>query len=72
MAVNVTMDQCDSCGTCISVCPANALMLLTETLIVDSNRCTGCGICVAVCPFGALNLVPSATTPSGMAGIDHG
>jgi Fe-S-cluster-containing hydrogenase component 2 len=72
MAVNIVSDQCDYCGTCISVCPANALMLLSETLSVDSKRCTGCGICVAVCPFGALNLVPSGTASSGMTGVDHG
>ena len=48
------------------------LMLLTETLIVDTKRCTGCGTCVAVCPFGALKLVPSGTAPSDMTGIDHG
>jgi|WetSurMetagenome_2_1015567.scaffolds.fasta_scaffold398514_2 ferredoxin len=72
MTVDIARDHCDYCGTCISVCPANALMLLTETLTVDSKRCTGCGVCVAVCPFGALKLVLSGTAPSDMTGIDHG
>jgi ferredoxin len=56
MAVLVKMDQCDRCGTCISVCPSNALMLLTEILVVNAKRCTRCGTCVAVCPVGALHL----------------
>jgi ferredoxin len=71
MAVNITMETCDRCGTCISVCPVNALMLLTEMLVVDAARCTGCGVCVSVCPFGALVVSPNASSPS-KAGADHG
>ncbi|MBN1129771.1 MAG: 4Fe-4S binding protein [Chitinispirillaceae bacterium] len=65
MAVEVIMEKCDRCGTCISVCPANALMLLTEILVVDKGRCTRCGACVAICPFGALRL-------GRLSGSDHG
>lgn len=57
MKTDINNDTCDRCGVCISVCPANALRLLTASLIVDSGRCTGCGSCVKVCPFGALTLV---------------
>jgi ferredoxin len=69
MAAEVTMERCDRCGTCIAVCPTNALMLLTETLVVNAGKCTGCGICVAVCPFGALTIKRPAT---GQNGTDHG
>lgn len=72
MTVSITLEKCDHCGTCISVCPANALMLLTATLAVDAERCTGCGTCVAVCPFCALHLASSDTAPLNRAGIDHG
>jgi ferredoxin len=57
MTTKVNNEACDRCGTCVGVCPANALLLLTASLIVDSVRCTGCGSCVNVCPFGALALV---------------
>jgi ferredoxin len=50
-------DQCDRCGTCISVCPANALLLLCASLEVAADRCTGCGTCVKICPVAALSLV---------------
>lgn len=46
---------CDECGTCISVCPANSL-LLAEKLEIDHALCTRCGTCVTICPFGALSL----------------
>jgi pyruvate formate lyase activating enzyme len=50
-------EQCDRCGTCISVCSANAILLLAESLEIDAALCTGCGACVKICPFGALSLV---------------
>jgi anaerobic carbon-monoxide dehydrogenase iron sulfur subunit len=56
MAAKIDVSLCDRCGTCIAVCPANALILLPEALVVDGNRCTDCGNCVKICPFGALRL----------------
>lgn len=72
MAVNISKELCDCCGTCISVCPSNALTLLTEVLVVDANQCSGCGICVSVCPFGALSVTSSGGLASPMAGTALG
>lgn len=55
MIVIVDKKLCDRCGTCIAVCPENAL-LLTESLSVDTTRCNQCGKCVAICPLAALSL----------------
>lgn len=52
----VDNDKCDECGTCISVCPNNAL-LLSDRLTISPEKCTSCAICIKVCPFGALNIV---------------
>ncbi len=51
----IELDKCDECGTCISVCPENAL-LLKQSLEVNSGKCVSCGRCVKVCPFAALSL----------------
>jgi caffeyl-CoA reductase-Etf complex subunit CarE len=52
----VDTDKCDECGTCISVCPGNAL-LIGNKLAVSPEKCTSCGICIKVCPFGAISNV---------------
>jgi ferredoxin len=69
MTAKVNNGSCDRCGACISVCPANALMLLSGPVIVDEVRCTACGNCVKICPFGALSL---AHDPADTPEIDDG
>ena len=46
--------RCDQCGTCIGVCPADALMLTEHDLIIDREKCTECMLCVRICPLAAL------------------
>jgi NAD-dependent dihydropyrimidine dehydrogenase PreA subunit len=55
MQLIIDEKTCDRCGTCISVCPCDAL-LLTDVLTVSTKECTGCGTCVAICPVQALSL----------------
>jgi ferredoxin len=63
MSVKVNNELCDRCGTCIGVCPSNALLLLSTSLVIDTVRCTGCSLCVKICPFGALSLDDELKTP---------
>jgi ferredoxin len=53
--LRVDRRHCDQCGTCISVCPTDALVLLAKLQVREDN-CISCGKCVAICPFGALRL----------------
>ena len=52
----IPLKNCDQCGTCISVCPGDALMLGEFKVIVDHDACTECGICVKMCPIAALEV----------------
>lgn len=52
--IKIDKNKCDQCGTCISVCPGDALVLLHE-LEINPEKCRTCGQCVRVCPFGALS-----------------
>jgi ferredoxin len=55
MPLMINTNVCDRCGTCISVCQCNALILMEE-LSVDHEKCSECATCVAICPVGALKI----------------
>ncbi len=49
--------KCRGCGTCVSICPFNAIELVTvgkkTRAVVNWDRCYGCGVCVDKCPAKA-------------------
>jgi len=48
---------CIGLGTCVRVCPFNAIHMGPEGLpVVDPQRCTGCGACERVCPKHIISL----------------
>lgn len=51
-------DSCTHCGTCTSICPADALHMDWEkrNVVFDTALCTGCGMCTRVCPVGAMHI----------------
>jgi ferredoxin len=53
----VDVDRCVGCGTCVDVCPFEAVVECDGLVAVDVERCMGCGVCVAKCEVGALSLV---------------
>jgi ferredoxin len=53
--LKVDMKKCDECGSCISVCPSDSLVL-TDQLQINHRTCLKCNKCVKICPFGALTM----------------
>ena len=58
--VAVDRQRCRGCGTCVTVCPFEAILLEEKSSgvfisEVDEGLCRGCGMCVAHCPSGALS-----------------
>jgi len=51
----VVKSKCIACGTCVPVCPVQAIEL-AETAKIDSTICIGCGECMTVCPVDAIGL----------------
>jgi coenzyme F420 hydrogenase subunit beta len=49
---------CHGCGTCVSVCPTQALKMkeTASGFLVPKigERCTGCGMCASICPGARL------------------
>jgi ferredoxin len=54
--INIKNDLCDFCGTCVSVCPEDAIELLEARLVIDQEKCSECKKCVKVCPFEVLEV----------------
>jgi len=54
MKINQKNDLCDFCGTCVAVCPVDAIELFETRLIIDDDKCTFCMNCINVCPYACL------------------
>lgn len=52
--IHISFQTCDFCGTCVAVCPEDAIELKQSFIKILDEKCTGCGNCVAVCPLGVL------------------
>ena len=54
----VEAGACSGCGSCVDVCPVQAIRTggATGTASVTPTMCLGCGVCVRNCPTGAINL----------------
>ena len=50
--------RCTHCGACITVCPAEALVLDTRTRKVHfyDNKCIVCESCISACPLRAMEV----------------
>lgn len=55
----VCPDGCLGLGTCVRVCPFDALSINDNGVaVVDPAKCTGCGKCVEACPRHLIELIP--------------
>ncbi len=61
----VTTESCTGCGKCVTVCPVEAMTLVTannprkpsqKKAKVDEELCLGCAVCVRACPHDSLRL----------------
>jgi len=68
--VEVDSDECFCCGTCISLCPVEAISYEKDgTVVFDREKCVGstCSVCVDACPARAIRSVKQLGTISGVA-----
>ena len=57
----VASGLCTGCGTCVAICPKNAIRMVNVDPSgsyypqLDDERCNNCGICLRVCPGHAVD-----------------
>ena len=49
---------CMGFGSCVKVCPFDAIHIVNGVAVVDKEACKACGKCVAVCPKHLIEIVP--------------
>lgn len=49
---------CMGYGTCVKVCPFDAIHIVDGIAVVDREKCKACGKCVEVCPKHLISLIP--------------
>lgn len=50
----VNLDRCIGCGSCVDVCPADAISLVDGKAVIDLDKCANCHACESVCPVDAI------------------
>ena len=56
MAAKVDPEKCTGCGSCVEVCPVEAIKIEDDKAKVDENECVDCGTCIDECQAEALSL----------------
>ncbi len=51
---HVITDECTKCGSCVEVCPFEAISEGEERFQIDPEVCTDCGLCAEECSSGAI------------------
>lgn len=49
---------CLGFGSCVKVCPFDAIKVENGVAVVDRDKCKACGKCVEVCPKNLIELIP--------------
>jgi L-aspartate semialdehyde sulfurtransferase ferredoxin len=65
--IEVDSEKCFSCGTCIALCPVEAIDFDKEgTVQFNKERCVGstCSVCVDACPARAIKSVKNGAKKS--------
>jgi len=47
-------NKCDFCGSCVAVCPVDAIEMAEASLNIIHETCIDCDICVWICPIDVL------------------
>ena len=50
----IDAEECTGCGSCVEVCPPQALSLVDDKACLKEDLCEECGFCAPECPVAAI------------------
>lgn len=53
--IKIDQEKCNGCGSCVDVCPCDALSVTDGKCKVDNDACTECEACIGECPTQAIS-----------------
>jgi ferredoxin len=53
--MKINQALCDICGTCVSVCPVDAISVSEFKVSINQETCIECGRCRQICPARAIS-----------------
>jgi len=56
MAAKINVETCTGCGTCVDICPVEAITIEKDKAVIDDDSCVDCGTCVDECPVEAITM----------------
>ncbi len=56
MAAKINVELCTGCGTCVDICPVEAITIEKDKAVIDADSCVDCGTCVDECPVEAISM----------------
>ncbi len=69
--IYVNNETCTGCGTCLEICPENAIVIQDAVAHIEDELCKGCELCVDSCPQGAILCVDLMLNEPSEAVLAH-
>jgi ferredoxin len=53
----IDKESCTGCGSCIDICPNQAIYMEGEKAQIDAEFCEECGFCTSECPVDSIKIM---------------